>query len=120
MFRIIDWGEYESSDKRAFAVNENYNLLTEIEMAINNDSLLAEIMGKKICKEIFKYVGTPVTYTLKYSTVAIDYDADAVTEFIKINNKPIVVYSKTDKYYQPTDQVKQLRRHFYKKIFKEF
>lgn len=120
VFRIIDWGEYESSDKRAFAVNENYNLLTEIEMAINNDSLLAEIMGKKICKEIFKYVGTPVTYTLKYSTVAIDYDADAVTEFIKINNKPIVVYSKTDKYYQPTDQVKQLRRHFYKKIFKEF
>lgn len=120
VFRIIDWGEYEPSNKRVYAVNENYNLLTEIEMVINDESLLAEVMGKKICKEIFKYVGRRVTYTLKYSTVSVDYDADGVTEFIEINNKPIVAYSKTDRYYQPTEQVKQLRRNFYKKIFKEF
>lgn len=120
VFRIIDWGEYESINKRSFAVDENYNLLTEIETAINNKDLLAEIMGKKICKEIFKYVGTMVTYSLKYSTVTIWYDEDGVTEFIEVNNKPIVVYSKTDKYYQPTEQVKQLRRNFYKKIFNEF
>lgn len=120
VFRIIDWGEYESVRKRSFAVDENYSLLTEIEAIIDDESLLAEVIGKKICREIFKYVRRPVTYNLKYSNVTVDYDADGVTEFIQVNNKPIVVYSKTDKYYQPTPQVMQLRRNFYKKLFKEF